>query len=271
MSNRVSSSTQSTLLHQLKQTDSRQQDLLGKLSSGKRVQRAADDVTALAKIASLDANVRGLTQANANVTQASNNIQVASGGLTQSLSALQRLRELAVRAADGGASSNDRAAITAQAADLSGSINQIAQSVEVDGQKLLNGSFDNKQVQVGAQSGDTLTIDIASATPEALGVSDIDLSTSDGASAAITAIDTAINQVASQLTSLGSTQTRLDATANVNRQSQTDLTASRSALEDLDIAEALGDLKNIEIRKQQGIAVLSQLNKTNEQKIKILA
>lgn len=271
MSSRISSSTQSDVLHQLGKTDRRQQDLLGKMSSGKRVQKAADDVTALTKIASLDSGVRGLTQANANATQASNNIQVASGGLTQSLSALQRVRELAVRAADSTASASDRAAIETQAADLLSGINQIAQSVEVDGQKLLNGDFNNKQVQVGAKSGDTLTIDIDSATTESLGVSNIDLGTSDGASDAITAIDSAINQVASQLTSLGSTQTRLEATVNVNRQTQVDLTASRSTLEDLDLAEAMGELKTLELKKQQGVAALSQLNKVNEQKLKILA
>ncbi len=245
-----------------------------KLSSGLRINRAGDDAAGLAVSEKLRAQVRGLNQAMRNAQDGISLIQTAEGALNETHSILQRMRELAVQAAnDATLSSDDKLAIDKEMDELVAEIDKIASRTEFNGTKLLDGTFTSKTLQVGANASQTLTVTISSAAASALGtatssLNDVDVTTD--ATAAITIIDAAIVDVNNIRADLGAKQNRLEHTiANLGVAAE-NLAASESRIRDVDMAAEMVSFTRSQILQQAGTAILAQANQTPQSVLALL-
>lgn len=245
-----------------------------KLSSGLRINRAGDDAAGLAVSEKLRAQVRGLNQAMRNAQDGISLIQTAEGALNETHSILQRMRELAVQAAnDATLSSDDKSAIDKEMDELVAEIDKIASRTEFNGTKLLDGTFTSKTLQVGANASQTLTVSISSAAASALGtatssLNDVDVTTD--ATAAITIIDAAIVDVNNIRADLGAKQNRLEHTiANLGVAAE-NLAASESRIRDVDMAAEMVAFTRSQILQQAGTAILAQANQTPQSVLALL-
>src|SRR5690606_17868060 len=243
---------------------------LEKLSSGFRINRAADDAAGLVISQGLRAQVSGLRQATRNAQDGISVVQTAEGALNEVHTMLNRIRDLAVQPANTG--SNDasaRAAAQTEIEQLTEEITRISNTTKCGAQKLLDGSFAG-DFQVGADEGDTLTINIAAASAVSLGLAtaganpgdpdviDIDVTTDAGA--AITAIDAAIAQVSDTRGKLGAFQNRFESTIANLQVTTENLSASESRIRDTDMALEMVSFTRHQILLQAGTAMLGQAN-----------
>src|SRR4051795_4692955 len=173
---------------QLSVTGSKQSKAMEKLASGFRINRAADDAAGLAISEKMRGQIGGLGQAQRNAQDGVSLVQTAEGSLNEVHSMLQRVRELAVQYQNGTLSTSDKAAITAEAAQLASEIERIGTSADFNGIKLLDGSRTTVSFQVGANDNDTIAVTTASLGNK---VGSIDVSQS----SSISAIDAAISNV----------------------------------------------------------------------------
>src|SRR5689334_7655899 len=184
---------------------------LEKLSSGFRINRAADDAAGLAISEGLRSQVGGLKVAVRNAQDGVSVVQTAEGALTESHAILQRMRDLAVQAAnDGSLDTNAKAAADSEYQQLASELDDISNKTNFNGVKLLDGSF-NKAFQVGANAGETLTVNLGTASDAATLMGTVgDLTTAANATTAITALDSAISKVSTTRAGLGATQNRME-------------------------------------------------------------
>src|SRR5215211_4821941 len=181
-----------------------------RLSSGYRINRAADDAAGLAISERLRGQIKGLDQVQRNVQDAVSMVQTAEGSLTEVHAMLQRVRELAVQYKNGSLSSADRTAIQSEVNQLQSEIERIGQSSEFNGIKLLNASS-TMSFQVGAKDGETITVStISLGSASGVGVSYFTLSSV--ANTDIAEIDTALDNVSAQRAQFGAVQNRLEYT-----------------------------------------------------------
>jgi len=165
-----------------------------------------------------------------------------------------------VQASSDTLTNADRTQLQAEVSQLIAEINRIADTTEFNTQKLLNGTFTSKTIQIGANAAQTLTLDINNMNATALGVNTVNISTQDGASAAITTIDTAINNVSSEHATLGANQNRLEYTiANLGAAAE-NLTAAESRIRDVDMAIEMANFTKHQILLQSGAAMQAQAN-----------
>jgi flagellin len=254
---------------------------LEKLSSGYRINRAADDAAGLVISQKLRAEITGLKTAVRNVQDGISVVQTAEGALTEVHGMLTRMRELAVQASNAGA--NDSTAVAAAQAEvdaLVSEIDHISQKTEFAGIKLLDGTFgvaaggSNGQFQVSAAAGDTVTVDIAGTDSVTLTVDTVitggasDLATSP--SGAITAIDAAIQTVSQTRGALGATQNRFESMINNLQVAVENLTASESRIRDADMAQEMITFTKNQILQQAGTAMLAQANQVPQSILKLL-
>lgn len=235
-----------------------------RLSSGKRINSAADDAAGLAISEKMKAQIKGLSQAQRNAQDAISLVQTAEGGLKESHAILQRLRELSVQAASDTYSSSDREQIAKEAAELTKELSSIAEYTQFNTQNLLDGSFDGV-FQIGANQGQTLSLKIADLGAEALEVLDengdpLSLADHDSAASAISVFDQAISRVSSERSKLGAVQNRLGHTINNLSTTENNLIAAESRISDVDMAKEIMNLVRHQILVQAGIAVLAQAN-----------
>lgn len=251
-------------------TDTAMSKSLEKLSSGLRINRAADDAAGLAISEKMRAQIKGLNQAIRNAQDGISLIQTAEGALNETHSILQRLRELAVQAANDTLTDADRAQIQQEVDQLITEINRIASTTEFNTQKLLNGSFTDKVLHIGANSGQTLTVTIGNMAAEALDVSGLSMSTQSKAEAAITTISQAIDTVSTERAKLGAIQNRLEHTiANLGVAAE-NLTAAESRIRDVDMAREMAEFTRTQILMQAGTAMLAQANMKPQAVLKLL-
>jgi flagellin len=254
-------------------TDGQMSKSLEKLSSGFRINRAADDAAGLAISEGLRAQIGGLKVAVRNAQDGISVVQTAEGALTETHSILQRMRDLAVQASnDGAQNAGSLGAADAEFQQLASELDDIANKTTFNGTKLLDGTF-NKDFQVGAQAGETLNITIdngagGSLDAAGLGVSGQDLTT--GASAAITAVDTAIASVSDTRASLGASQNRLEHKINNLNVTVENLNASESRIRDTDMAQEMVSFTRSQILSQAGTAMLAQANQAPQSVLKLL-
>jgi flagellin len=246
------------------------------LSTGKRINSASDDAAGLAIASRMTAQIEGLSQAVRNANDAISLIQTADGALTEVTSMLQRMRQLAVQAASDTNTSTDRTALNTEFGLLRTEIDRIADNTQWNGENVLDGSAGSMgalDFAVGANADQTISITIknfssdgtsASATAAASNVTD-DISASaitsvTFANAAITALDTAIDQVNSERATLGATVNQLQYAADNLLNVKSNAEASRSRIEDTDYAEATTELARTQIIQQAATAMLAQAN-----------
>jgi flagellin len=237
-------------------TSMRLQQSMARLSSGYRINTAADDAAGLAISEKLRAQIGGLAQANSNAQDGISLVQTAEGQMNEVHSMLQRVRDLAVQYKNGTLSTDDRTAIQSEVNQLGSEIERIGQSAAFNGISLL-ATASTITFQVGANDGDAIsvsTISLGSAVSSSV------FSLSVTGSTDISQIDGAINAVSAQRADFGAVQNRLEHTINNLSTYQENLTASESQIRDVDMASEMVEFTKDQILQQAGTSMLSQAN-----------
>lgn len=255
---------------QLSMNNTATQKNLEKLSSGYRINRAGDDAAGLAISEKMRGQIRGLEMAQKNAQDGISLIQTAEGALTETHSILQRMRELAVQAANDTNVSADRDAIQAEIDALVSEINRIADNTEFNTQNLLDGSFTGKAFHIGANSGQNITVDIATMNASALGVASISVASAGVANTAITSINDAIEDVSTERSKLGAVQNRLEHTINNLGATAENLTAAESRIRDVDMAKEMMAFTKNNILMQAAQSMLAQANQQPQGVLQLL-
>lgn len=242
---------------------------LERLSSGLRINRAADDAAGLAIAEAFRSIVRGSNVAQRNAQDGVSLVQTAEGALSETTNILQRIRELAVQAANGTQSDSNRSAINTEVQQLLEQIDKIATQTEFNGIYMLNAA-QSVILQVGAYSGQVLTIAFNGAKTNDLGVNAINVATQTGAVAAIATIDSAIKSVNTLRATLGAYQNRLEFTINTLAIQEENSAASESAIRDADIALETVRFTRNQILVNAGTAVLAQSNVVPQTALQLL-
>ena len=256
---------------QLGVTTDSQKKVTEKLSSGYKVNRAADDAAGLTISEKMRSQIRGLTQASANAQDGVSVVQTAEGALTEVHSMLQRMNELAVKAANGTNTTADRVAIQSEISALTAEISRVAESTQFNTLDLLKGTFD-KAIQVGAanKAEQRIQIKIDGMSATSLAVNTVKVSTLSGAQSAISAITTAIAKVSKQRSDLGAIQNRLEHTiANLDNVVE-NTTAAESQIRDTDMAKTMVEYTKNNILSQAGTSMLAQANQSTQNVLSLL-
>jgi len=243
-----------------------------KLSSGYKVNRAADDAAGLAISEKMRRQVRGLTQASANAQDGVSMVQTAEGALNEVHDMLQRMNELAVKAENGTLTSEDRSYVNKEVKQLMSEIDRVASTTTFNEKGLLNGSCSaGVNLQVGAESGQHITLKINKMACSAIGISaGQSASTATAAGALNTAVKNAIKSVNSQRSDLGAVQNRLEHTINNLDNVVENTTAAESAIRDTDMATEMVRFSNNNILAQAGQSMLAQANQSNQGVLSLL-
>lgn len=278
----MSINTNLSALNTYRNLNATQNDLsksLEKLSSGLRINRAADDAAGLSISEGLKSQVGGLTVAARNAQDGISVVQTAEGGLTETHSILQRMRDLAVQAGNDSNNEASRTAISTEVGELSKELTRISQSTNFNGINLLDGTAgaagDGKLVfQVGANAGASSQIDVdlagANVATVAGAVSTLTFDNATNAQAAITAIDTQIKNVSTARSNLGAVQNRFDHAINVTNVAKENLTAAGSRITDVDMAEEMVKYTRDNILSQAGTSMLAQANQSTQGVLSLL-
>lgn len=247
---------------QLLRTDETLSTSLERLSSGLRINRAADDSAGLAISQRLRSQVDGLRMASQNADQAINVVQTAEGFLNEIHNMLGRMRALAVQSASDTVDDTNRTSLHAEFALLRDEIDRIASAAEYNNQKLLDGTYTSKQFQIGANgdSDNQLNFSIAAVDSTTLVIGDDDISTLAGATAAMESIGDAIDTVSATRSDLGTIQNRLSYTVASIDNAAENLSSSESTIRDLDISAEITEFTKSQILVQAGMAMLAQAN-----------
>ena len=243
-----------------------------KLSSGYRINRAADDSAGLAISEKMRSQVRGLNKASDNAQDGISLIQTAEGALNETHSILQRMNELATQAANDTNTTIDRSAIQAEMDALVSEVDRIRSTTQFNTQNLLDGNFKNKNLQVGALSGQSIKIDIDNMDAKSLGIekADVDVSSFTAAGTAMDNIQSAIDTVSTQRANLGALQNRLEHTvANLDNVSENTQSAE-SRIRDTDMAEEMVQYSKNNILAQAGQSMLAQANQSTQGVLSLL-
>ncbi len=238
---------------------------LEKLSSGKRITKAADDAAGLAISTNLEAQTKGLRQATRNANDGISLVQTAEGGLAETSNILVRLRELTIQAASDTVGDTERGFLNKEFGELTKEVDRISESTTFNGAQLLNGKGKGTMdFQVGAFAGEQNKIQFDSGATDSssssIGVSGLSITEKGDALDAISNIDSAIEKVSGQRADLGSIQSRLTSTVK-NLETQTiNQDAARSVIQDVDVAEASASLASNNVVKNAAVSTLSQAN-----------
>lgn len=264
---------------------------LEKLSSGLRINRAADDAAGLAISEKMRAQIRGLEMAQRNAQDGISLIQTAEGALQEVHSILQRMRELAVQAANDTYTDEDRKELQKELNQLIDEIDRIGDNTEFNTQVLLDGSFTSKVIHIGANADQSITIDISSMKSDSIGTDSDDdgtvdtaintlkddsltgsggIQTQSDANDAITVIDDAIKMVSAERAKLGAYQNRLEHTINNLGTAAENLTAAESRIRDVDMAKEMMEFTKMNILTQAATAMLAQANQTPQAVLQLL-
>jgi flagellin len=237
-----------------------------RLSSGLRINSAADDAAGLAISEKLQAHVRSFSVAERNTNNAISMSQVAEGALGQVSGLLTRMRELAVQSSNGDLQSTDRDYLQTEFTALQGEIDRISSSTEFNGQALLSGAAANKtfQVGIGTAASDKIDVGFGGVTATTLGVNTgaINIQGADNTASqtSITAIDAAMDSVSTKRASYGAAINRLQVTVTNTQSMRTNLAAANGRIRDVDVADETAQLARHNVLSQAGAAILSQAN-----------
>ena len=241
-----------------------------KLSSGYRINRAADDAAGLSISEKMRSQIRGLNRASDNAQDGISAIQVAEGALSETHSILQRMNELATQASNDTNTTIDRNAIQAEINALTSEIDRIRSTTQFNTQNLIDGGFSGKNLQIGSLQGQGITITVSNMEASAIGVSGLSVSSFASAGSAMNRIQSAIDIVSTQRSALGALQNRLEHTiANLDNISENTQSAE-SRIRDVDMAEEMVNYSKNNILAQAGQSMLAQANQSTQGVLSIL-
>jgi flagellin len=242
---------------------------LQRLSSGLRINSAADDAAGLAIAEGFRSNVRGSQVAQRNAQDGVSMVQTAEGSLSETTNILQRIRELAVQASNGTQSDDNRAAIDTEVQQLLAQIDDIAEDTQFNGISVLS-TAQTVTLQAGSQTGQTLEIALEGAKSDDLGVDSVSVSSAGGAVSAISAIDAALKSVNTMRSTLGAQQNRLEFTINTLSIQEENSSSSESAIRDADMAKETMSFTRNQILVNAGTSILAQANSVPQTALQLL-
>jgi len=244
---------------------------LEKLSSGYRINRAADDAAGLAISESMRSKIAGLDQSVNNANDGIGLIQTTEGALSETHSMLQRLTTLATQAANGTYNSVSRNNIQAEVNELAAEISRIATSTSYNGFNMIDGTSMTKvQLQIGPTATEILSIKASGMTAKNLGVNALKMSTVGQANTAIGAISKAINTVSSYRATLGAKQNRLEHTINNLKVTSENVTSAESRIRDTDMASEMSAYTKNNVLVQAATSMLAQANQSGSSVLSLL-
>ena len=248
---------------------------LRKLASGERITTAADDAAGLAISENLKAQIRGYRQSKRNANDAISLIQTAEGGLNEISNIVIRLRELSVQAASDTVGPTERGFSDIEFQQLKEEIDRISKSSDFNGVKLLDGSGGTFEFQVGIHNDptlDRLTYDAvdSNATLSALGLMSDAIGTKEGAQNVLKKLDDALVKINGIRSNLGAKQNRLSSAINTLSVTDENLSAAKSRIRDVDIAEETADMTKNNILVSAGVSVLAQANQSTQAALKLI-
>jgi flagellin len=264
-------------------TDSQMSKSLEKLSSGYRINRAADDAAGLAISEGLRSQIGGLKVAVRNAQDGISVVQTAEGALNESQAILQRMRDLAVQAANGGSQdATAQAAADTEFQQLNKELDRIAGTTTFNGNGLLNGTYNGAfQIDSGTGTGSVIQVDMTSSgvlsgltitglDSTGLATGSADLTSTANAVSAIGTLDTALKDVSTVRAKLGAYQNRFEHTINNLNVAVENLSASESRIRDVDMASEMVNFTKSQILTQAGTAMLAQANQAPQSVLKLL-
>ena len=244
-----------------------------KLSSGYKINRAADDAAGLTISEKMRSQIRGLNKASDNAQDGISLIQTAEGALNEAHSILQRMNELATQAANDTNTSSDRTAIQKEINALTSELDRIASTTQFNTQNLLDGKFSGKKLQVGALQNQKISIKITTMNAKGIGITagtNNVVTTFTKAGSAMTVFQHAISKVSTMRSELGALQNRLEHTvANLDNVAENTQTAE-SRIRDTDMAEEMGEYSKNNILAQAGQSMLAQANQSTQGVLSLL-
>jgi flagellin len=231
-----------------------------KLSSGYKINRAADDAAGLSISEKMRSQIRGLNKASSNAQDGISLVQTAEGALNEAHSILQRMNELATQAANDTNTTVDRNSIQKEVDQLTSEINRIQSTTQFNTMNLLDGTFTGKNLQVGSLCGQSIGISISNMDAKSLGVSGLKVSSFGEAGKAMSAIQSAIDLVSDQRSALGAIQNRLEHTINNLDTAAENTQSAESRIRDTDMASEMVQYSATSIIQQAGQSMLAQAN-----------
>ena len=254
---------------------SKQASSLEKISSGTRIARASDDAAGLAISTRMVSDIRSMRQANRNANDGISLVQTAEGGMSEISNILTRFRELSIQAASDTIGDKERGFINKEVFQLRSEIDRIATSTEFNGRKLLQGTGENLEIQIGINNSpenDRFEFNVhrLAVGTEALGVNDVNTMSKEAAQTNLAKIDNAIKTLSENRAEIGSLQSRLNSTVNNLQVYEENLSAANSRIKDVDLAFETGELTKNNILSQAGVSILSQANANSQGALKLL-
>jgi flagellin len=249
------------------------EDALKSIASGSRIVNAGDDAAGFAIAESLRGQLSGVRQARFNAQNATSLIQTAEGGLNEQNNILIRLRELAVYSASDTLGDEEREFLNKEFTQLVQENDRIAKSTRFGNKKLLTGTGEEFEFQIGAYRGPENTVKFSlesDTTSSNLGISGLDISDRDEALSALDDIDGAIMQIGGARSTFGAMQSRLQHAADALEVQGENLEIARSNIVDVDLAEATTRLAKAQILQDTGTAVLAQANQNSQRIMRLL-
>ncbi|MBO1255256.1 flagellin FliC [Alteromonas sp. 5E99-2] len=246
-----------------------------RLSSGFRINSAADDAAGLQISDRITSQVSGLNQAVRNANDAISLAQVAEGALSETTTALQRIRVLAIQSQNGINSSADRVALQQEVAQLQAEVSRIAATTQFGGVDVLNGRFSSSFL-VGANAGQTISVNLSSASGASFGFSGlsngtpVDVLTEAAASTTLGIVDSAISAIGGVRAELGALQNRFQSTIRNLSNISENASAARSRIRDTDFATETAELTRFQIIQQASTTVLAQANQRPQAALSLL-
>jgi len=245
-----------------------------RLSSGLRINRAADDAAGLAVSEGMRSQIRGMNVASRNAQDGVSMVQVADGALGNVGDMLQRVRDLAVQASNGTLTDAQRKNLDTEVQQVLTEIGKTGTDTEFNGLKILAGSVATAAsavtLQVGANASQNIAFTIGTVSTSDLGISGIAVSTAASATAAIASLDAAISTVTTSRANLGAIQNRLEHTINRLGMTSENLQAAESRIRDADMASEMIDFTKHQILQQSGMAMLAQANQSPQSVLSLL-
>jgi flagellin len=262
--------TSLTAQRQLRESQTSLEGSLSRLSSGLRINRAADDAAGLGISENLKADIRSLAQAQRNANDGISMTQVAEGAMNEMQGIVGRMRELAVQASNGTLGQTERDYIQTEFDELKAEIGRLAEVTEFNGTKLLNGEASaglGIQIGIHASDNDRLTMSITRLTASTLGnastsdfIASMSLSSASSARDSLAVFDSAIQSLSNARAKLGAVQSRMSVAVTNLSSAHENLSAANSRIRDVDVASETANMTRYQILTQAGVAVLGQAN-----------
>jgi flagellin len=239
---------------------SRLQGNYSRLSSGLRIATAADDAAGLAISERMRAQIRSFGVAGRNAQDGISLAQTGEGVLNEVTNILSRMRELSMQSANGTLSTNDRQTLDGEFQALIAEIDRVATQTQFNGINLLDGTGGSIAIQVGINSGETITIALPDTQAATLGIDALDVTSVTNANAALSALDTAVDSVNTARGGIGASQNRLQSALTSIMNVRENLSAAESRIRDVDVASETADLTRNSIMQQAATSILQQAN-----------